>query len=1208
MSIKHAMRGLALTALLTAGTSSLWAAQHAPDEEPIITFHTTLYDQAQEANAFTLCLGATEPTYFDIDCGFGAVESEVGVAYFDQETGALRGTYITCTVSSAGDVRIYGDPTKIDYIDFDGCYITEMSFPKVTNVEILSLNHNLFTGLDLSHLTKLQALYISDNPFDKTGFIVGKNHPDLTIADMSIINNLDPSFNLSDYPEMRSFQGWDNPSLTSIDPSGCPNLLQLSIDNTNVSSVDLSNNPNLLILNVANTRVTELDLSPVTGLTELYISHSADMNNEYKFSSIDVSMLPSLQRLSCSSNNLTTLDVSNNPLLLSLNCSWNQLTSIDLSNNQQLVSLDVAYNHFDFATLPSPREMWSEYWYTQLPMEVDRSYKVGSTIDLASRVLRPGTATQTFLFAYDENNPQEPVMLDNTAFSYKDGVVTLNKVYTDSLYLTFINSELQDYPLSTSKFMVKSAEDFGKPSAAMSMTFFPTLTEVSFGVGVQGATAEAPKTFYVDFGDGELKEFTASSHLRPATPNVTGARKGRVTIYMPEGADISAFSLDGQRLMSISLDQAHTLAELSLTDCQLPTIDLSWNRCLTYLDLSGNNLTALNLGETPNGYGKTVLHTIKAARNRLVTVTIDERHAIKYIDFSDNNLSEGFSFLQLLNVSTLNVANNEFTEVDLRDLEACVDLNLSGNYLTTVAMPDYLPLESFDISNNSFSLTTLPLPGNIANYVYAPQKNVPLPVKAPTVNLSANYLDVDGQTTSYVWRKADGTVVPTDEITGTEGRFRFINTELGFVYCEMSHPLFPDFAGENILKTTQVETAGMPTHVFATFTTAEEGEALLSLAAEAENTGIYIDWAGNDDLEQYTLTTTYRAFTAKTYPGVTVKCYSYDENDGMTVFSIGNVKLNDMDASAMKKVYCFSSYDTGLDLDKIKLPANKAILEELNLEGNNISSIDLSGYDALRMLDLASNKFTTFDSSNLPALELISLAYNGLTSVKLNNPILWQAALVANELTELDLSGVPAMEQLYLSNNKLSELDITKTPNLKSLTIDRNNFTFATLPDFFDGIYYLYSNQAMLEVTPVDGIVDLSAQASCNGVATTFQWFIDSPYFDDNYELVGEELIEGTEYRLDKGVTTFLKPFEHIMCVMTNPIAPDLYLLTDFIDVKASSTGLEEIIAGSDNLDARWYDLNGRLVAETKGGEVPALAPGVYVRQTSEGATKVLVK
>lgn len=1198
------LRRLALAGAVACGMLGAQA------EEPIITFHTNVYDNVGETNAFHFYLGATESTYFDIDCGFGTFETEVGVASFDSEAGGIAGTAISCTVSSEGMVRIYGDASKIDYIDMEGCYISDISFPGLTNVEILNLAHNELKALDLSHMTRLKALYLSDNPFSvESPLVIGKNKPGLYILEMSIIDHLDPSFDLADYPAMRSFEAWHVPDLTRIDPTRCPDLLRLSVDVTNISSVDVSKNPSLLILNVSETKVQSLDLSNNPLLTELYCGHRGQMNNNYKMAELNLGSKPELQRLYCQGNKLTTLDISGCPKLINFSCEDNELTTISLDANPDLASVNISLNRMGFSTMPMPRETFSEYYYFQKDLTVDRSYAVGSTLDFSSKVLREGTETQAYLYAISEENPGTPSLLEPEYYTYADGKVTLNQVVADSVMIMFANSAFPEYPLSTAKFKIKTPEEMGQPTAVAEMTFYPTVREVSFGVGIQGATPESPKTFIVDFGSGTTQEFTATTNEIPAVPNVSGARKGRITIYMPEGTDISALDIEGLRLMSVDLAQARTLGQLSITDCQLPTIDLTWNRCLTKLDLSGNNLGVLDLSEPNGNYGKNVLADIKVARNRLTSVSLSPRSAIRTLDLSENNLAT-FDLTKLDRATTIDLSGNQLTEVDLRDLEAIKTLRLSDNYLSSIALLDYLPLENLDISGNQFSLSMLPLPSEApAAYTYAPQRPVQLPSKAPTVNLSAQWLDVDGAVTSYSWlMAADGSAVPQGSITGTNGRFSFDNPDLGMVRCEMSHPLFPDFKGADILTTTSVQTAAMPTHVFATFTTLADSVAVLTMAAKANNSTVYVDWVGDGIVDQYTLTTTYTRFPVETHAGATVKCYSYDENDGLTVFSLSGARLGMMDASPMNELIHFTCTDGGLDDGALTLPSCKPTLLELVLDGNNLTTFDTSGFNMLKMLNLSRNKLTSFDASALPTLTNLYLADNELTSVTISNPLLWELALVRNNLESVDLSKMPAMEQLYLSYNKLSTLDVTDLPELRFFYIDNNRFTFATLPQVNNGVIktYVYANQEPLTVEPVDGcVVDLSSQKECYGARTVYTWYIDSPYYDEEGNLVGENLYEDEEYTLVDGVTTFLKPFNHIMCVMTNPAMPGLVLYTNFIDV-APESRLDEAVA-SDDLAVRWFNLSGICVAETAPGEKPALTPGIYVRLTSRGATKVMI-
>ena len=100
----------------------------------------------------------------------------------------------------------------------------------------------------------------------------------------------------------------------------------------------------------------------------------------------------------------------------------------------------------------------------------------------------------------------------------------------------------------------------------------------------------------------------------------------------------------------------------------------------------------------------------------------------------------------------------------------------------------------------------------------------------------------------------------------------------------------------------------------------------------------------------------------------------------------------------------------------------------------------------------------------------------------------------------------------------------------------------------------------MLDVTLQDEkIIDLSSQAMVGDSVTVFKWYLGEPTFNyDTYEWEGEVLEEGDEYTLENGVTTFLKRFDDVICLLTNPAFPDVYLYTNYFDVN-QSMGLENV-------------------------------------------------
>lgn len=1194
-------------AVLAASAGSYaWGADSG--DKPIIEFTTSIYETYGEMNNFSIVLGGTEGEFVYVDCGFGEEEYELTEAVYDSETQSLSATIINCSVSSEGVVRIYGDASSIDYFNATGCYIRKIAFPDLTNLEILDLSHNEIESLDLSAFSKLKALYLSDNVFNVSPLKVGGNKPDLAILDMSIIENLDQSFSLSDYPSLVSFEAWACYDLHVVDPTQCPGLQRISIDVTPVESIDVSKNGSLLILNISDTKITSVDLSNNPYLTEFYCSHEGSRYEQYKFQTLDVSKNPELQRLYAGGNNLTSLDVSNNPKLTNLSVPNNNISSIVLPENDVIYEFDVRNNCLDFTTLPMPEDTWGDYQYGQKPLSVNRSYQEGTVLDFSGNVLRDGTETTATLYSVSNYNPATPSEVETSKYKYENGKITLLDAITDSVYVSFSNDKFPDSSLTTGRFMVKDAASFGADGTAVSFTTSVNPgSEISLSVGIDGASAESPKKFSVDFGDGVFKEFTATTSALPAAANVTGTRVqyGSIKINVPEGSDLTAFGADGIVMYSVDVTKAPMMRELSITGAELSYIDLQWNRCLTMLRLTGNKFSSLDLSGANGYYGKNVLSRIYLSDNGISELTLSPAATFRELDLSGNQLAS-LDLSDASNMTRLDISGNKFASIDLADCESLTYADISSNSISEVTMPETNVLATFICSDNELLLSSLPQKGGISDYRYAPQADFLVPTKGPGVDLSSQNLTIDGESTRYVWKTVGGeTLVEGTHYTNNGGVISFKDTSVGEIYCEMSHPAFPLFSGDDAFKTTVIEAAGMPTNVIARFTTVNEGEsASLSLAATKPGIAVYVDWAGTGEaLEQYFLETTYKIFSATTHAGAEVKVYTYDEEGGdnnISVFSLSNATLSSIDASSLKQLTGFSVINAGLS--EIGYPVSPG-LTELNLEGNNLSSIDFGMFPNLYMVGLNSNQFTSLDLSSLKNLGVASASGNkDLATVTLDNPSLWFLDLSNSEkgaLESIDLSGVPALEQLGLNGNILSSIDVSSLARLKALAINNNKFKFSTLPSVKSSyIVYNYANQAAVAVTPLAGKVDLSSEAEIDGVETVYKWYYDEPYYDENGELVGEELVEGTDYTIDGGVTTFLVSIDRAVCVMTNASFPSLTLYTPLLNVPAA--GVDGVFADDEDVAPVYYDIQGRRVDNP--------APGLYIVVRGTNVTKEVVK
>ena len=177
-----------------------------------------------------------------------------------------------------------------------------------------------------------------------------------------------------------------NYEITSVDVSGCPELLRLCVSFTMIRSLDVSKNPKLWDLMCDHTHIQSLDLSNNKELQELSCENA-------KITSLNLSNQTKLEALGCSYNPITKLDLSKNVLLnsvdctgcalttltigsslISLDCSRNDLVSLDLSQAVDLKWLKVFGNRLSAKTLKLPAALKSLYDLAEGESTVSRDY------------------------------------------------------------------------------------------------------------------------------------------------------------------------------------------------------------------------------------------------------------------------------------------------------------------------------------------------------------------------------------------------------------------------------------------------------------------------------------------------------------------------------------------------------------------------------------------------------------------------------------------------------------------------------------------------------------------------------------------------------------------------------------------------------------------------------------------------------------------
>lgn len=1194
---------------------ALWTVPHysnamnvqAPDgeDECVLDLKT-----AGSIISFYVGTSDAESGSIKVDFGGGTVK--------DYEIGKKDTILIDGEVSD-GSVKVYGSRTLIRFLYCPNTSLTGLNVSNCENLEVLNCNGN---GLSVLDLTKNSKLYFLDCGHNVLSELDVTHNPALYYIDCqdNQLKTLDVTKNegliwlyaqtnmelgnidFSNNKELRELLVYGAKNMTTIDVSNMPYLLRLSVDMTSLSTIDVGKNPELQILNVGYTNIATLDVSKNTKLRELYVDHKD--TDPYKFKTIDLSNNPELIYFFAMGNELTELDLSNNNKLFSIYFTDNNIRNLDVSNCKDLAELIIRGNCFTFNTLPLPHDGVGFCDYSmQKNIKVDRERSVSEPLDLSKDIYSPDYNTTVDVYLFDSNSLYGggQRLVAGEDYTYDNGVIKFLKTQEDSVYCTFTCDAYPYLSLSTSRFMVLNPEDMGKSTLAADMTTSMAVGE-TFAMNV--ATFGKDEKVEVDFGDGELKEFTLSDTPQEVSGEVKGAN---IKVYTASGVQLKDFDASGMKLTSVNLFKSKALRNLNLNNNELSEIDLSGNISFNSIQLDNNKLTTLSLR------GLTNTKTFSCDNNQLETIVFDSQASVLTdINCSGNKLKD-ISFLgRAPFVEVLDCSHNEISDYMFISLSYIRDLNLSYNKFKSVDLKYNSKLEKLNIEGNYFTYSTLP-ETTAQEFMYGNQNPIAIAEKSFMVDLSTE-VTFKGKNTKFTWKTESGNVIEEGVDYSVEnGITTFLKVQEEKVYAELTNEAYPDLT----LTTTLVETSDKPQEVLTSMTSTNEvgSEVRIILAAKSPKS-VYVDF-GDGKLKECRLENGYTTLTSVLGESKKITVYGYDNSYyDITILSLMDIALENIDISKLKDLSTLTLTNAGLS--EIDLSKN-ILLKELTLTGCNFTELDLSALTDLTLLELNSNNLSSIEISNCKKLTSLMLNDNNLESLVMPElPELYKLSVTDNKLKTLDITNCPILRELYCTGNNLSSLDMSgQTDKYSMVYAYDNNFKFSTLPvfDIHNPMNYKYTPQKDVEITVDGGKVDLSSEYMVAENPTVYTWTTES----------GATLVEGTDYTIDNGVTTFMKNFdENVYCSMTNAAYPELTLKT--IGVKPETTGIGGITSGEGikvengniviTVDGEAkvlvYNTAGMMVRsfDVEGGTVvvDGLAGGVYMIDVRCGSQRIVKK
>ena len=615
---------------------------------------------------------------------------------------------------------------------------------------------------------------------------------------------------------------------------------------------------------------------------------------------------------------------------------------------------------------------------------------------------------------------------------------------------------------------------------------------------------------WVDWGDGTLVKSDTLFHQNSkiSSGNIKGAALGEgvIKIYCDsvwyfgtssgdklKSVDVSGLntahqiSIGGAQLETIDLSKCDSLRVLSLTNNALKSLDLSANTLLTSLTANCSNeaskenseLTSIDLSNN------TLLESLQLQNHKLTSIDLSKNTVlsqvylngnklygtgptfapgldISFMNLQDNELTS-FSTASFTNVKNLYISGNQLTTLDLSKLKEGSDLNVFNNQLTELDVP--VKVKNFNATNNKLKRVTIvdatascKLENNYLTIATLPQKpeslNTTSKIKKFTyvpqypVALSDALFELDGKTmktafdltpeataigegteaqnTAFTFVTASGTeLVEGTDFECKDNIFTFTKPQEEKVILKMQNPAFPKLADANAF----IES--LPFSVNATL------QPILTLKSTAAATERTFGLAGYEE---------YDRFYFDMGDGNLVKTdsiFSYPATYKMTTFKgtptgEGNITLY----GNADNLYYFSTYGgdalESTDLSKVTK------INTLSVTGANLNAIDLTALTeltSLKSLSILNNQLEELNVANNPELTEVKVTGNKLTKLDLSaNTKVEQIIADNNQLAEITFNGEAINSTINLANNKLKAVDLSKV-NTNYIDVQKNEIT-----------------------------------------------------------------------------------------------------------------------------------------------------------------------
>lgn len=665
------------------------------------------------------------------------------------------------TSSKAETIYVdWGDGNKKEYhIDPNG-----MPFMTKVNGKIVGDTIRIFAklvSLDCSEgkVTSLEAI----DQFKMTSLIANNNELtsdklildgasnlellDLTTNDLSILN-------LSEFQELQTFYGSDNPRLGAVlFPEYSENLKNISMSKCDISHFYPADLPALESLNIGNCALTEIEISnhypalkelDVTGnyltaldvtqckalhtlkcgsnqLTEINITQNPEMLNFFcennKIKEINVKNNPKITSFSCDHNELTKLDVTALPNLVRLACDNNKLTRLDLSQNSNLNRLTCKENQFEFLDFAGNPRM--DYIDCR-----NNSKMTSCTVNymFSTLLARYRDAYSPNLLVEGCNAEHADMSIVNSAeMKWKTDIVGDGTATCDSVAITAAPAQHGKYTLSQpSKFGKEyhTITDKAKAGTPIKINTQPDADYAFDYAVVNGVTVQ--DSLFVVHDAAQVEVMFKSTKFPEMALNTTAGQELSFSLSAPEenttitidwGDGVESTQVVGTQLKrfdgvasgatlkikgNINEADFSSYPGMGMWDNKFTSMTLKNCESLEALNVYMNEIGSLNVTNCPNlqilDCSYTGISEINVSQNPKLVSLVCYGNQIASLDLSKN-----------LDLVELNAKSNLLTELNLFANPALEYLDVQNNKLTAIDVTQMKSLAQLYVSSNQLT-------------------------------------------------------------------------------------------------------------------------------------------------------------------------------------------------------------------------------------------------------------------------------------------------------------------------------------------------------------------------------------------------------------------------------------------------------------------------------------------------------------------------